>query len=122
MKPLLCVLLSGCLLLHSMSGLLTYAGFRLNHAYISRVLCLNRVKPRMQCKGQCYLSKKLKEAEKQQTSAKKGWNEVLDGVFQPHSATLASVLPTFVVHSPQTPYYNHYRLLGEANIFHPPSR
>jgi hypothetical protein len=105
-----------------MSGLLTYAGFRLNQAYISRVLCLNRDKPRMQCKGQCYLAKKLKEAEKYpQTSAKKGWHEDLNVFFQPQSATVALGSSTFVVHLPQTPYRNEYHLVCEAKIFHPPS-
>jgi hypothetical protein len=105
-----------------MSGMLTYAGFRLNQAYISRVLCLNRDKPQMQCKGQCYLTKKLKEAEKHpQTSTKKGWHEELNVFFQPQSAVVAPVSSTFVVHLPLTPYRNDYRLVFEAKIFHPPS-
>ncbi len=43
-----------------------YAGFELNHEYIVTELCENRDLPELNCDGQCYLSKKLKQAEEKE--------------------------------------------------------
>lgn len=37
--------------------------FYFNRSYIAEKLCINRDKPELKCKGNCYLAKKLKEAE-----------------------------------------------------------
>ncbi|MGS2740641.1 hypothetical protein [Sinomicrobium sp. M5D2P17] len=34
-----------------------------NYDYISKVLCINKDKPQMQCYGKCYLMKAVKEGE-----------------------------------------------------------
>jgi hypothetical protein len=58
---LVCAILSA-----NFSRFFVYAGFEFNKNYIAAVLCENRDKPVMECKGKCYLSKKLKqEAEKE---------------------------------------------------------
>ena len=49
----------------SVTRLVCYAGYELNKDYISKVLCENKAKPILQCKGKCYLSKKIKQAEEQ---------------------------------------------------------
>ena len=41
-----------------------YAGFELNQSYIALVLCENKDKPELNCNGKCFLSKKIKEVEK----------------------------------------------------------
>ncbi|MCF2447636.1 hypothetical protein L0657_27015 [Dyadobacter sp. CY345] len=49
----------------------TIAYYQINKEYITRVLCVNRDKPQLNCNGHCYLAKKLKaqqEKEDQQTS------------------------------------------------------
>lgn len=46
--------------------LLTYSGFFLNRAYISKNLCENRNNPAMQCNGRCYLNKSLKVSKGQE--------------------------------------------------------
>ena len=43
-----------------------YAGFELNQTYIAKVLCENLDKPELNCKGKCFLSKKIKEAEEKE--------------------------------------------------------
>lgn len=43
--------------------------YLLNKDFIARVLCINKEKPKMQCEGKCYLSKKLKEQEQQDQQA-----------------------------------------------------
>jgi hypothetical protein len=37
--------------------------FYLNQSFIAERFCTNKVRPEMKCKGKCYLSLKLKEAE-----------------------------------------------------------
>ncbi len=52
-----------------------YAGFEVNKSYIAAQLCENKARPWMNCKGQCFLMKKLKAAEdkekKQEQEAKR---------------------------------------------------
>ena len=50
------------------SRLSVYAGFELNHEYISSRLCENRDKPWLHCNGKCYLIKKLREAEENENN------------------------------------------------------
>jgi hypothetical protein len=49
--------------LANFTKLFIYAGFELNHEYIVTELCENRDMPELNCDGQCYLSKKIKQAE-----------------------------------------------------------
>ncbi|WP_374756606.1 hypothetical protein [Dyadobacter bucti] len=44
----------------------TIAYYQINKAYITRVLCENRNRPQLNCNGQCYLAKKLKEQQEKQ--------------------------------------------------------
>jgi hypothetical protein len=46
------------------SGIVAY--YELNKEYIASTLCENKAKPKMQCNGKCYLSKKIKAQEKQE--------------------------------------------------------
>ncbi|HEY1010359.1 MAG: hypothetical protein ACO1NS_08545 [Daejeonella sp.] len=48
-----------------------YAGFELNDKYIAAALCENIDKPMLNCKGKCYLAKKIKEAEEKEESREK---------------------------------------------------
>lgn len=54
--------------LANFTKLFIYAGFELNHEYIVTELCENRDMPEMNCDGQCYLSKKIKQAEEKEKS------------------------------------------------------
>jgi len=44
----------------------TIAYYQINKEYITRVLCENRDRPQLNCNGQCYLAKKLKEQQEKQ--------------------------------------------------------
>jgi hypothetical protein len=46
--------------------LFIYSAFELNKEYIASVLCVNRDKPKLNCKGKCYLNKKIKQAEEKE--------------------------------------------------------
>lgn len=39
--------------------------FLLNQDYIAKVLCINKDKPELDCKGKCHLKKQLKQEEEQ---------------------------------------------------------
>lgn len=39
-----------------------YAGYKINKNYIATSLCENRSKPQLNCKGKCFLMKKIKQA------------------------------------------------------------
>ncbi|GAB4091510.1 hypothetical protein GCM10028786_04360 [Flaviaesturariibacter terrae] len=51
-------------LLQSFSKLLLLAEYRLNRAYIARVLCENRQRPKLKCNGKCQLMKKWAAEDK----------------------------------------------------------
>ena len=52
--------------LANFTELFIYAGFEMNHEYIVAELCENRETPELNCDGQCYLTKKLKQAEEKE--------------------------------------------------------
>lgn len=43
--------------------------FRLNQNYIAKNLCENRNRPKLNCKGNCVLMKKIKQQEKQEQNS-----------------------------------------------------
>jgi hypothetical protein len=51
--------------------LLPYLEYYANYEYISEVLCINKDKPMSTCKGKCYLSQQLKEAQETEKQDKK---------------------------------------------------
>jgi len=95
------------------------AGFELNKDYISTTLCENRDMPEMNCEGQCYLSKKIKQAQEKE---KKNNQELKKNSFQEALLTEKIIL--------LTPSYNHlsfpiielpFKLpIKSTSIFHPP--
>jgi hypothetical protein len=63
---LICMMISA-----NFTRLFIYAGFELNQKYIATKLCENRNKPWLNCKGRCYLMKKVKQAEEKERSAER---------------------------------------------------
>ena len=54
------------ILLQSSIKSLYVAYYQINQDYIASVLCINKAKPASTCNGKCYLSRKMKEQEKQE--------------------------------------------------------
>lgn len=99
--------------------LFIYSAFELNKEYIASVLCVNRDKPKLNCNGKCYLSKKIKQAEEKeknqdQQSQKYRFQEaIIDRQLVVYYPADLSVKPlTFERHFvlPQRP----------SSVFHPP--
>lgn len=60
------ILLLMCSVSVSLSGLFVVAGFEMNQGYIAKELCVNKDKPQLHCNGQCYLMRKLKQAQEKE--------------------------------------------------------
>lgn len=68
MKQLFVIVILGGLLLQTFSKGLVLAEFSLNKEYISRVLCINKSKPKLNCDGHCVLMKKMEQQDKKDHS------------------------------------------------------
>lgn len=62
-NKLVSILLLLALIGSNFSSYFVFAGFQINNQYIADNLCENRMRPQLNCKGKCYLMKKLKQAE-----------------------------------------------------------
>ena len=60
------ILLLCCSVSVNLSGLFVFAGFEINRDYIAKELCVNKDRAELQCKGKCYLMKKLKQAQEKE--------------------------------------------------------
>jgi len=75
------VLIALFMLLKPVFPVIEYA---VNYNYISKVLCVNKNKPKMHCNGKCHLMKELakeSESEKPLSSDKKNISQELDILF-----------------------------------------
>lgn len=102
-------------------GVLTY--FQANRDYIAKILCINKDEPETSCKGQCYLKRNLKLADKTQDSVPQPSSEknkteiplflISENLFRPERGTLSS-LSNFPPVKIQLSSY-------QSPVFHPPS-
>jgi hypothetical protein len=92
-----------------------------NQSYFAKNLCINREKPMMHCNGKCYLSKKLKQQEKQDQQAPVPKNERIDVVLyvEPSYTSLQNVQPE----TKNNFFIKDENLISSfpQSIFHPPS-
>ena len=63
MRSFIAYLLLFAIMLPTLSPWGTVAYFNINRAYIARVLCENRDRPKLNCNGKCYLARKLKQQQ-----------------------------------------------------------
>lgn len=96
-----------------------YVGYELNKNYIATVLCENINKPELKCNGKCYLSKKIKQAEKEdqkpeQTASKTmlSQNYIFTNFhFKSYLRQIATIYPAGI---------NIYLSKISKSVFHPP--
>jgi len=60
------------MLLQTFSRWVVKADYVMNQNFIATVLCINKEKPALQCKGKCYLVKQLKEQQQQDQPSQSG--------------------------------------------------
>jgi hypothetical protein len=96
-----------------------------NYEYISKVLCVNKEKPKLQCNGKCHLRKELAKASENEkpTSSDKKFsvqeNEVL--FFQDIKLFEIATNYFFTTKIINANYSNLYFHLNAVSVFHPPT-
>jgi hypothetical protein len=96
----------------------------INYEYISKVLCVNKAKPKLQCSGKCHLMKELaKSSEKEApiSSDKKMASQQYEVLFL-EEIKLFKVTPIYFFETQKTnsDYSNLYFRLNSASVFRPP--
>ncbi|MHB1177100.1 MAG: hypothetical protein ACYCZO_02085 [Daejeonella sp.] len=102
----------------NLSRYIICASFDLNRNYIASTLCENKDKPMLNCKGKCYLAKKIKQAEEkersQEKSQKNRFQEALITqklkIYYPNTDGVAAIAYETPFDLPQ----------HSSSIFHPP--
>src|SRR5690554_6181912 len=85
------LLLATAMLLKAFLAPVIFIDFKLNQDYITKVLCINREKPQLECNGQCVLMQKMKKSQEtenpeQNTSSKSHLLEIfyeMENEFSP---------------------------------------
>ncbi|MCF4101419.1 hypothetical protein L1I30_07060 [Gillisia sp. M10.2A] len=102
---------------------LPYVEYAVAYDYISKVLCVNKDEPKLECNGKCYLMKSLAEASKEESQSKNN-NSVkkVDIQILFTEKTTAFTFSNFVESvSHQFPLtailYSHQEI---SKVFHPP--
>ena len=98
-------------------GLISY--YSLNIEYIIKELCENKDKPELNCKGKCYLKKKMGEADKAEKQASEILKQIEFPVFIPHS-NLSLNTEYILVENSAPELKNLYSHTPNIKIFHPP--
>jgi len=107
------------LMTSSFSRFFIYAGFELNRDYIASTLCENIDMPELHCNGQCYLAKKIQQAQEKE---KNNTQDQKKGNYQEAFITQKVVLITpFTYVEVFTASEMPFDLpIQPATIFHPP--
>ena len=105
--------------------ILPVAEYIINYDYITKVLCINKAQPKIQCNGKCHLMKELaneSENEKPISSNKKDTIKQQVEVFFYYE--IKSLLTAQIFFPTATKeeynYSNFYRHLSSSSVFHPP--
>lgn len=114
-------------LIQTFATVLFIVQFQLNRNYYAEVLCENKNRPELACKGQCVLMKRLKsELEQQKDNERQTLQNLLErditlfyqDIFSLNFEKHAVLIPEYISLNPNTKY-----LLSQnafSRIFHPP--
>ena len=121
MKIFTTIFLFITIFLQTFSNYIIQADFYMNRSYITENFCINRDKPMMHCNGKCYLTKKLKQQEKQdqQAPAAKNLKFDIQPFFIPDPLVFSQINATV-----KTNYFikNVFTIASFPHvIFHPPT-
>lgn len=98
-------------------GLLTY--YSVNIEYIIKELCENKDKPELNCKGKCFLKKKMAQADESEKKTNEIFKQVEFPAFIPNS-TLTLSLKSIELENRYALVNNLYNYQNYIRIFHPP--
>ena len=99
--------------------------YAVNYEYISKILCVNKDKPKMQCNGKCHLMKELAKAsenEKPLSSDKKIASQEFETLFF-EEIKLFKIAPICFLNKQKvnSNYSNLYFHRISCSVFHPPT-
>jgi hypothetical protein len=99
-------------------------GYVVNYEYITKVLCVNKEKPKLHCNGKCQLMKELaktSESENPISSNKKTANQELEVLFfeEIKSIKITALFFDEKLHKNNI-YSNFYCYLNSDYVFRPP--
>jgi hypothetical protein len=121
LKVFATIFLAFSIFIQTFSSFIIRVDFYLNRAYIAKNLCVNKDKPLMHCNGNCYLSKKLKEQEKQDQQTPVSKNERFD-IIPFFVSKPINIESTFFEIKPFFFIKNDNSICSiPRSIFHPPS-
>lgn len=97
--------------------------FKLNQDYIAKNICENRYRPKLNCKGNCVLMKKLREEEKKEQNAPANLKlEITSIILSSKSFFAITETPVFVLTTSSRSAENSGKPVDRtADIFHPPA-
>ena len=105
--------------------ILPVVDYVVNYEYISKVLCENKDKPKLQCNGKCHLMKELAKAadtEKPISSDKKSFSQIQEVLFFKEIKTYNLVSCGCSKQTKNSSsYLNLYSYLNMDSEFHPPT-
>ncbi len=95
-----------------------------NYEYISKVLCVNKAKPKLQCNGKCHLMKELAKTSESETpisSNKKIASHELEVLFCAEIKSFKiTCLFFYKKQIPNNNYSDFYSYLNSDSVFRPP--
>ena len=96
-----------------------------NYEYISKVLCVNKAKPKLQCNGKCHLMKELAKSSENEapiSSDKKITSQQFEVLFF-EEITSFKIAAIYFCKTQKTnsDYSNLYFRLNSISVFHPPT-
>lgn len=100
------------------------AEYVINYDYISKVLCVNKATPELQCNGKCHLMKELAKSSENEKpiSDKRVVIKEVEVLFYQDLTSLSFASKLFTVSKKTKSYYsNLYDYLGLSSSFHPPA-
>lgn len=118
--------LAAIMLLKTLSLIATILLFNINRQFYADVLCINKNRPELACKGKCVLMQKLKtqlQAEQKKESDKflVIVERALESIFITHPPLSTSCFAFKSINSSiPTSIYEGYSLILAKQIFHPP--
>ena len=108
-----------------MKPIIPVIDYAINYEYISKVLCVNKEKPKMHCNGKCHLMKELAKAASDdipKSSDKKTGTQLIEVLFC--NRIEAILFAAFNLESKvniNKNYSNLYCFLNSNSVFRPPA-
>lgn len=119
MKKVLSIILIGALGFQCLSKLSLIAYYNINIEFIIQELCVNKDKPQLNCKGKCYLKKKLDESNKAETQTSGSLKQLELPVFICNESNFKLAITEEIIL--QTQFLKDlYALRPNNSFFHPP--